>query len=250
MVPAYATIPGTLPELMPSRLPPLRRQRRRLNLTTVAARFLKGVAQVEATVEPFARWWDEHNDQALHSDGPLWVALGDSVTQGIGASDPALSYAWRTLERLRLDTGQPWRLINLSMSGGRFEDVVSRQLGVVHDFDLEPAVVSAIIGSNDVIWRRNAAGIVDDARIMVDALPPDTILSRVSEAKGDQRRRGVNQVFDAAEATGAVHLFRAWDWPEGSGMWAQDKFHPSDKAYGHLHTNLYSAFQEFGVAAR
>ncbi len=234
---------------MSRRLPPLRRRRRRLNLTTIAARFLSGVAEIEATVEPFALWWDDQNEQALHSNGPLWVALGDSVTQGIGASDPTLSYAWRTLERLRHDTGDPWRLINLSMSGARFDDVVESQLVVLKEFGLEPTVVSALIGSNDVTWRRGTAGIVDDARAMVDALPRATVLSRLSETKGDQRRRGVNQVFDAAGSMGTVQLYEAWAWPPGSGMWAPDKFHPSDKAYGFLHENLVRAFQEFGVLA-
>ncbi len=36
----------------------------------------------------FARHWQAHNDQVLAMDGPLWVVLGDSTAQGLGA--PAL----------------------------------------------------------------------------------------------------------------------------------------------------------------
>ena len=90
---------------MTTRLPPLRRRRRRLNLTDIAARVFKGVASVEATIEPFAQQWDDWNDAALRADGPLWVALGDSVTQGIGASGPTQNPAL-VLKHLRETSGQ------------------------------------------------------------------------------------------------------------------------------------------------
>lgn len=235
---------------MSTRLPPLRRRRRRVNLAAIASLFSKGVATVEATVEPFAQFWDRWNEDQLSKSGPLWVALGDSVTQGIGASEPTRGYAMRTLDELQRRSGKPWRLINLSMSGARFQDVIQHQLRVMHDFNLQPAVVSALIGSNDVIWRRNDAAVIADAGEMIGALPAGTVLSRVSEAKRDDRRLGVNNVFDDAAAEGHVQLYRAWDWPSGKNMWADDKFHPNDTAYGHLHDNLVRAFERYGVTTR
>ena len=53
---------------------------------SVAARLLPGVREVQAQVEPYARAWEEHNRAAVQADGPLWVVLGDSMAQGIGAS--------------------------------------------------------------------------------------------------------------------------------------------------------------------
>ena len=232
---------------MATRLPPLRRRRRRLNLTDIAARVFKGVASVEATIEPFAQQWDDWNDAALRADGPLWVALGDSVTQGIGASGPTQSYPALVLKHLRETSGQPWRLINLSMSGARFEDVVRHQLPTMIQAGLEPQAVSAVIGSNDVIWRRDTNAIVSDARQLIKALPPGTILSRLGKTRRDHRRVGVNQVFDAAEEAGRVHLYRAWDWPTGVGMWAEDNFHPNNAAHGLLSKNLIDAFDAHGV---
>lgn len=232
---------------MTRRLPPLRRRRRLLNLASIAARFSKGVAKIEATIEPFAQWWDEHNHRALHQHGPLWVAFGDSVTQGIGASEPSQSYAARALDELRQRTGEPWRLINLSMSGARFDDVVTHQLDVLHEYQLEPDIVSAVIGSNDVIWRRDTDRVIDDARRLVERLPSGTLLSRVSEARRDRRRLGVNRVFDAAADAGRVRLYEAWDWPTGHEMWAEDRFHPNDRAHGHLADNLTAALHQHGL---
>lgn len=233
---------------MTHRLPPLRRRRRTINLASVVARVHKGVAKIEATIEPFARQWDEWNHRALHADGPLWVALGDSVTQGIGASDPDASYPAKVVRELRARTGEPWRLINLSMSGGRFSDVRDRQLAILDHAGLQPAVVSALIGSNDVIWRRDVEAIVGDASGMLDALPAGTILSRLGRTRRDHRRVAVNEIFDAAHAEGRVRLYRAWDWPTGQGMWAEDNFHPNDRAHDLLAANLLDAFGDHGIA--
>ncbi len=225
----------------------LRRKRRLLSLANVAGLFSAGVASINKTIEPVARHWDDHNTRSLDGDGPLWVALGDSVTQGIGASHPHKSYAALVLERLRHHTGEPWRLINLSMTGGRFEDVVERQLPAMRHAGLEPVVVSAIIGSNDVIWRRDADGVIADARKLVDALPGEAVLSRVSEARPDRKRLGVNEVFDTAAQRGRVRLFEAWDWPTGRNMWAEDRFHPNDRAYECLADNLWNAMLDHRV---
>ena len=232
---------------MIARLPRLRRRRRRINFADIAARFHRGIAEVDATIEPFAQTWDEWNHEALHADGPLWVTLGDSVTQGIGASTPAVSFAAIVLEHLRDETGEPWRLINLSMSGARFRDVLDHQLPVLDDHQLQPTAVSAVIGSNDYIWRRNTAAIAADAEALVAALPEGTILSRVSEARPDRRRVAINRVFERAGSRGRVRLYRAWDWPTGQGMWAQDNFHPNDRAHTHLAANLIDAFSTYGV---
>ncbi len=232
---------------MTDRLPPLRRRRRRLRLARVLGRFHKGVAKIEATIEPFARHWDERNATALRSEGPLWVALGDSVTQGIGASSPGRSYASLALEHLRDDTGEPWRLINLSMSGARFRDVVDHQLAVLRDAGLGPQLVSAVIGSNDVIWRRDADAIARDAHHLVRALPEGTFLSRVSEVRNDRRRIQVNRVFDTAANGGRLRLYEAWDWPTGHGVWAEDNFHPNDAAHVHLAANLVTAFRSHQI---
>ena len=93
---------------MTARLPRLRRRRRRINFADIAARFHRGIAEVDATIEPFAQTWDEWNHEALHADGPLWVTLGDSVTQGIGASTPAVSFAAIVLEHLRAAVNAVW----------------------------------------------------------------------------------------------------------------------------------------------
>jgi len=110
-------------------LPRLRRKRR-FDLPKLAAQFSEGIAEVEAQVERYHDRWDEANEVARRESGPLWVALGDSSTQGVGASTWENGWTHSVLERLSEASGEQWRIINLSMSGGRFLDVADRQVPV------------------------------------------------------------------------------------------------------------------------
>jgi hypothetical protein len=49
-------------------------------------RWVDGVAYVDVQARSFADFWTRQNEQALTGDGPLWVVLGDSTAQGLGAS--------------------------------------------------------------------------------------------------------------------------------------------------------------------
>ena len=53
-------------------------------------RWADGVTAVREDCAAFARHWQAHNDRVLGvtQDGPLWVVLGDSTAQGLGAPSP------------------------------------------------------------------------------------------------------------------------------------------------------------------
>src|ERR1035441_9487088 len=46
-----------------------------------AAGVLPGVRKVQAQIVPYALAWQHANLAALRATGPLWVALGDSMSQ-------------------------------------------------------------------------------------------------------------------------------------------------------------------------
>lgn len=194
-------------------------------------RFSKGIAGIEATVEPFANEWDRRNAEARLSDGPLWVVLGDSSSQGIGATGVDDSWVPNVLSRLQ-SQNEHWRVVNLAMSGGRFRDVADRQVPVLREFLPTPDLVTCVIGSNDLMWRRGTQGVVDDAQAVVEALPQGTLLSKLSSP--GKRPGIINESFGDAERSGGVHLFNIWRWPSPKGAMAADKWHPSDIGYGHM----------------
>ena len=212
-------------------LPKLRRKRR-LDLPKLIGRFSDGVAEVDAQVERYAQRWDEANETARSADGPLWVALGDSSTQGIGASTWESGWTHDVLDRLRTASDEPWRLVNLAMSGGRFSDVANRQIPVLNTMLDSPALVTCVIGSNDLMWRVNRRSIYDDAERFADRVPHGVLLSKLN---GPGSRPGrLNTIFEQAVSERDAELFNIWNWPSGRGALAADRVHPSDVGYDHM----------------
>ena len=222
-------------------LPRLRRKRR-FDLPKLIGRFSDGVAEIDAQVETYHRRWDEANEAARRETGPLWVALGDSATQGVGASVWEKGWTHEVLRRLRDRSGEPWRLINLSMSGGRFLDVADRQVPVLNTMLDTPQLITCVIGSNDLMWRRGVRGVTADADRTVDRLPNDTFLSKLN---GPGPRPGLlNDIFQRGADTKNLQLFNIWNWPSGRGALAADRVHPSDVGYGHMTELAWSALAE------
>ncbi len=215
----------------PYQLPRLRRKRR-VNLPRIAGRFIKGIAEVESQVKPYAEAWDQHNALALRADGPLWVALGDSSSQGVGASTWKNGWIHQVADQLRAETGDPWRVIVLAMSGGRFNDVVDHQMPAFRAAELEPQLTTCVIGSNDLMWRRGTDNIVSDAQATMQVLPSATLVSRLNGP--GPRPKALNAVFEQASERGDVDLFNIWNWPSGRGALAADHIHPSDVGYAHM----------------
>src|SRR4051812_4991664 len=63
-------------------------------------RWLDGVALVDLQARTYAEYWNRQNEVALAGDGPLWVVLGDSTAQGLGATSPMRGYVGQVLETL------------------------------------------------------------------------------------------------------------------------------------------------------
>src|ERR1700744_3579918 len=82
-------------------------------LLRLARRLLPGVSLVENEIKPHAKAWQERNLEALASDGPLWVVLGDSLSQGVGASSIEHSWVLQTWHALA-SHGVHYRILNLS----------------------------------------------------------------------------------------------------------------------------------------
>lgn len=212
-------------------LPRLRRSRR-FDLPRLVGRVSKGVALVEGQVEAYHQRWDEANEAARRQDGPLWVALGDSSTQGVGASEWENGWTHTVLARLRESTGQSWRIVNLSMSGGRFLDVADRQIPVLNTMLDEPDLVTCVIGSNDLMWRLGVRGVTADANRAVDRLPEGTLVSKLNGP--GPRPKILNNIFERGASTRDHRLFNIWNWPSGRGALAADRVHPSDVGYRHM----------------
>jgi hypothetical protein len=73
-----------------------------------------GIATTLNSVEPFRAEWETSNAAALAASGPVWLALGDSTAQGIGAGAPEFGYVGHLRALLEARDGASWRVVNVS----------------------------------------------------------------------------------------------------------------------------------------
>lgn len=201
--------------------PPRRGFVRRLPL------FARSLDQVEA----YARHWERENQQALDADGPLWLVLGDSAAQGVGASAPDRGWVGQVRERLRAADPRPWRVVNLSRSGARTRDVVDDQGPRARALLDAAEVVTAVVGGNDALrtraaqWRRD----VDD---LCDALPAGAVVATVARGVFERKTAQVNAHLRERAADRGLRVADLWSHtgPPYRGLYA-DGFHPNDAGY-------------------
>ncbi len=202
-------------------------------------RWCNGTALVGAQVRSFAAFWREHNRQALAASGPLWVVLGDSTAQGLGASTPLDGYVGQAHAELVRRTGLPWRLVNLSRSGAVASDVLVRQLP---HLDKLPAVdlITCGVGSNDILGTpprrlhatlRTLITLLPDRAVVLDLPLPDRFWA-IGGICTPYVRRVNHTIHTAARARGLpVAQLSRYFTPPWQGKFAADRFHPSDLGY-------------------
>jgi acyl-CoA thioesterase-1 len=201
-------------------------------------RWADGVIALREDCVTFASHWDAHNDRAITEAGPLWVVLGDSTAQGLGAPSPMGGYVGQVLAGLEQRTGQRWRVLNLSLSGALIRDVLRDQLPRV------PAgadLVSCGIGANDIFYSAPAK-LFADLRALIGAVPRGTVLLDLPRPAGILGIVGrasvpyvtrINQTIHAAAAARGLPVAEvsAHFLPPWTGKFGCDSFHPSHDGY-------------------
>jgi lysophospholipase L1-like esterase len=192
-----------------------------------------GLRQVHAQVARYAKAWDEANGTALAAEGPLWVVLGDSTAQGIGAPAWDQGYVGQLRDALEKGSGRAWRVVNLSKSGARAADVVATQLPRLQALDTPPDLVTCAIGANDMVRRTPPPALEASLRQILDGLPPGAVVANIPQGLHPGRTAAANS-FLAREA-GARGLTVADVWthtaPPWHGKLAADRFHPGALGY-------------------
>ena len=212
-------------------------------------RWTDGVAELRAARTEFATYWDAHNDRVLgnrerdrQSGGapdPLWVVLGDSTAQGLGAPGPDGGYVGQTLHQLRRTTGRHWRVLNLSVSGALIRDVLADQIPQLDG--QRPDLVTCGAGANDILY--SAPGkLFSDLRTLLAAVPDDTVMldlpllsgfwgivGRMSVPYITRINRVIHEV--ATERSLRVAEVSRHFIPPWVGKFSVDNFHPSQDGY-------------------
>ena len=149
------------------------------------------------------------------------------MTQGIGASAFDRGYLGQIPAEL-----VPGRLVNLSSSGARVADVLDRQLPALRVLGIVPALVTVLIGSNDLLRHRREFPTAFGR--MLDELPVGSVVASLPNPT--KAAQAANARLARAAASGAVVIaeLRGPDAPSWKGKLAADHFHPNDLGYANL----------------
>jgi acyl-CoA thioesterase I len=214
-------------------------------------RWTDGVAELRADRTGFAAFWDAHNNLVLDdrtrslrrgdAPDPLWVVLGDSTAQGLGAPGPRSGYVGQTLHQLRRTTGRHWRVLNLSVSGCLTRDVVGVQLSLLRALEGQPELVTCGAGVNDILYS-TPGKVLGDLRALLAAVPEDTVMLDLPILTGfwwivghmsvpyiSRINRVIREVSD--ERGLRVAEVSRYFVPPWTGKFSVDNFHPSQDGY-------------------
>lgn len=195
-----------------------------------------------------------------------FVALGDSLTEGVGDPVGEAWRGWAALLVAGLSDG-PDRSVeftNLAVSGAQTRDVLERQTPAA--LALGPDVVSVVIGVNDTLRctfdihavaarldRVYAAFRAQDAVLLTACLPDPGAMLGLPGALARplaRRQRAVNSVVHAlSERHGAVHLHAAEGaWLTDRAMWSADRLHPGERGHRQLALRFHALLEQEGIA--
>jgi acyl-CoA thioesterase-1 len=206
-------------------------------------RWTDGVETLRADRVEFAAYWNAHNDHVMRAmkkdPGPLWLALGDSTAQGLGAPGPDGGYVGQALSQLRRTTGQHWRVVNLSVSGSLIRDVLAEQVPQLNGY--QPDLVTCGVGANDILYS-SPAKLFSDLRALLAVVPDKTVMLDLPLLSGFWWIVGhmsvpyitrINRVIhDVAAERGLTiaEVSKTFIGP-WAGKFSVDNFHPSQDGY-------------------
>lgn len=207
---------------------------------SLLSRVSNGVAQVADQVGPYAEWWDHANRQAVSDlegeGGRLWVVMGDSTAQGVGASAPDRGWVGQLAE-LRTEVAADLRLVNLSVSGARVADLLRDQLPrYQHLLDRfgTAACTTVAIGANDAFRSPNVATLRRRLARVCEELPGGAVVATLPEGASMVARLTNRGLRATARRHGLVVADINERVVDGSLLdrLASDRFHPNDVGYG------------------
>lgn len=166
----------------------------------------------------------------------IYLALGDSAAQGLGASKPQNGYVGLLSQRVAKSTGKTVRTINLSKNGAKIRDVLDTQLP--QTTNLKPNLVTIEIGANDIATF-DAKKFTNELGELADRLPAGTYVANMPYFGSRASRRPaayqattiIESIVKAHPKLVLVDLQSQTKARDSLRGYAPDYFHPNNRAY-------------------
>jgi acyl-CoA thioesterase-1 len=192
-------------------------------------------------------WWKE---QRAKSGELLYVAIGDSAAQGIGASRPGRSYVGFVAAHIRSVSSKQVRVVNLGISGATVGIAIKKELPALAK--LEPDIVTVSIGANDMT-SFEPTQFAAELETLFAALPKHAIVADLPTfyfLPAEKKVRIANQLLREAAARHGLAVVPLHEAMRRQGLWgvttqfAGDLFHPNDRGYKVWASAFYAAVDE------
>jgi acyl-CoA thioesterase I len=179
-------------------------------------------------------WWKSQRDR----EGELlYIAIGDSAAQGIGASRPGRSYVGAVAAHIRATTGRTVKVVNLGISGATVGIALAKELR--HLAKLDPDIVTVSIGAND-IPSFDAARFERELDELLGQVPSHAIVADLPTfyfLPAERVVKGANLILRTVAAKHGLRVAPLHERMRRQGLWgvttqfAGDLFHPNDRGY-------------------
>ena len=208
--------------------------------------FAVKLLMLKQDVGEYREYWRQQAVKPAAENALYYVAFGDSVAQGLGASRPDNGYVSLVAKELSEKTGRPVHVINLSVSGARIQDIPS-QLKSMRQLSLPADTVYTLsVGANDMSDYEES-----EFREQLDSLlseMPGTCVVADIAYFGSGRKRNLEPQVKAANdiikelvaryELKFAPLYETTRAHDHLTVHSIDFFHPSDKG----HRNWANAF--------
>ncbi|HRH23851.1 MAG TPA: SGNH/GDSL hydrolase family protein [Candidatus Magasanikbacteria bacterium] len=187
----------------------------------------------------------------------VYVAIGDSLTSGVGTTAYEMSYPYKLGEKIA-ENGSTVILRNYSYPGARTKGIIENVLPLVQEEKAD--IITILLGINDVHgnvsltdFREQYSQILkeltskSDVTIYTIALPfigAPALLSFPYQYYFDWRTRKFNRVIEQLSAETHVHFIDLYSpteklFKEKGFHYSADFFHPSEEGYRMWSTVIY-----------
>lgn len=178
------------------------RQALGLSLPRRLGSLVPAIAAVAARVPEYACAWDANNVAIASSRGPLWVALGDSLSQGVGASSYRHGWVGQVDTAVR-QHGRRYRILNLSRTGATTPEVGEHQVEAKRAFGETPALITLLVGANDMLRRNPRAAPMANYDAILRDLRPGAVVANLPRPVPLARK--VNRLIATYADNSGVH---------------------------------------------
>lgn len=211
-----------------------------ISLITLVLILVISLAELSSQLVRYRNYWNKNNEQTPQAGELVYVALGDSAAQGVGATSPDRGYVGLIGKELKSSTGKPVRIINLSKSGAGIRHALDVQLPKYESLDLPKKHLFTIdIGANDII-SFDEAKFEKEMDELMSRLPKTAIMTSIPSFQGsrlvkyEDRVLKANKIMDrlAKKHHRQLATFNnSTQQTKSLKAFAVDFFHPSNYGY-------------------